>query len=519
MAHVVTLSAPVWGPDGRTERRGRTGSPPFNRRLALLLAMAMFVLVVDTSLMNVSISAVVGRPGATVSGVQSAIALEALVSAAFILIGGKVADLIGRKRGLRARAVRIRRRRDRDDARADLGARHHLLGGRRRHRRRAAAARDAGTHPRQLRGRGAEAVYALVGAAAAIAAAVGPLLGGFLTTTLSWRAGFLLEAVVIAVVLPGSGWCKDVPYSGPRQIDLVGALLSVLGMGGLVLGILVWQEGGEAVAPFSPSAWSASARWSSGSRAASAAGEPTLVDPDLFASEHFRLGHLRPDAPADRSRRRDDHPPDLPADGAGVQRAGGRPLPRAAVAEHVRRLRCWPDARLQTGAPAASSGGASLLLAGLVAGRPGGAARRLRLGSRAAARARRVGARAAGLPAEQLHAGPDRRGSGQRGGRGELGRGLLRALVRPGVRGCDHAGGPVVRLHRDGRGQHGAAAGGPGPGRSGPRGRRAGHEQHQAGAAARRRATGDQCGDRADQHRGTPARAPDRPPGAGSSRL
>ena len=68
-----------------------------NQRLAILLAMAMFVLVVDTSLMNVSISAVVRDIGTTVSGVQSAIALEALVSAAFILIGSKVGDLIGRK--------------------------------------------------------------------------------------------------------------------------------------------------------------------------------------------------------------------------------------------------------------------------------------------------------------------------------------------------------------------------------------------------------------------------------------
>jgi MFS family permease len=72
----------------------RTGS----RLLPLLLAMAMFVLVVDTSLMNVSISAVVDDLGTTVSGVQSAIALEALVSAAFILIGSKVGDLFGRKR-------------------------------------------------------------------------------------------------------------------------------------------------------------------------------------------------------------------------------------------------------------------------------------------------------------------------------------------------------------------------------------------------------------------------------------
>src|SRR5688500_8152988 len=68
-----------------------------SRLLPLLLAMAMFVLVVDTSFMNVSISAVVADLDTTVSSVQSAIALEALVSAAFILIGSKVGDLIGRK--------------------------------------------------------------------------------------------------------------------------------------------------------------------------------------------------------------------------------------------------------------------------------------------------------------------------------------------------------------------------------------------------------------------------------------
>ena len=69
-----------------------------SRRVSVLLAMAMFVLVVDTSLMNVSIAKVVEDLGTTVSGVQGAIALEALVSAAFILIGGKVGDLIRRKR-------------------------------------------------------------------------------------------------------------------------------------------------------------------------------------------------------------------------------------------------------------------------------------------------------------------------------------------------------------------------------------------------------------------------------------
>src|SRR5204863_7618068 len=71
--------------------------------------------------------------------------------------------------------------------------------------------------------------YALVGAAAAVAAAVGPLLGGFITTYLSWRVGFLLEDVIIVVVLSGIKLVRDVPYTGPRHVDVVGALLSVCG--------------------------------------------------------------------------------------------------------------------------------------------------------------------------------------------------------------------------------------------------------------------------------------------------
>jgi MFS family permease len=73
------------------------------------LAAAMFVLVVDTSIMNVSITAVAADLGTSVSSVQSAIAIEALVSAAFILMSSKIGDLIGRKRayvlGLLAYAI------------------------------------------------------------------------------------------------------------------------------------------------------------------------------------------------------------------------------------------------------------------------------------------------------------------------------------------------------------------------------------------------------------------------------
>src|ERR1044071_4190248 len=259
-------------------------------RLGLLLAAAMFVLVVDTSLMNVSISAVVRDLGTTVSGVQSAIALEALVSAAFILNGGKVGDLIGRKRayvlGLLGYAIGALAMALAQGLTAviifwaiigGLGASLLL------------PAMQSLIHG-NFAGDAQRRVYALVGAAAAIAAAVGPLLGGFITTYLSWRVGFALEVVIIAGVLSGIGLVRDVPYTGHRVIDVIGAVLSVIGMGGIVLGILVWQEGGEAVLALLALGATAMAGLAYWLVRRKRAGRPHLLDPALFRSAMFRVG-------------------------------------------------------------------------------------------------------------------------------------------------------------------------------------------------------------------------------------
>src|SRR6187402_626938 len=246
-------------------------APAPSKALPILLAMAMFVLVVDTSIMNVSISAVVLDLGTDVSAIQAAIALEALVSAAFILIGsaiGALAMALGQSvtavfifwaviGGLGASLL--------------LPAMQSLIHG-------------------NFEGAAQKATYALVGASAAIAAAVGPLIGGFVTTFLSYRVAFLLEVVVIAIVLLGSRLVRDVPFTGPRQIDIVGAILSVLGMGGLVLSILVWQEGGEAVGlllAIGVVSLAAFAYWLVRRKRE---GKPTLIDPDLFKSMLFRFG-------------------------------------------------------------------------------------------------------------------------------------------------------------------------------------------------------------------------------------
>jgi predicted MFS family arabinose efflux permease len=132
--------------------------------------------------------------------------------------------------------------------------------------------------------------YASVGAAAAIAAAVGPLLGGFITTYLSWRVGFLLEAVIIGVVLLNIGLVKEVPFIGNRAVDWLGAGLSVVGMGGVVLSILIWQEGGEAVVEtllVGLLALGGLAYWLVKRKRQQ---RTTLLDPGLFKAKPFRLG-------------------------------------------------------------------------------------------------------------------------------------------------------------------------------------------------------------------------------------
>jgi len=258
--------------------------------LAVLLSMAMFVLVVDTSLMNVSISAVVHDLDTTASGVQSAIALEALVSAAFILIGGKLGDLFGRKRafilGLLAYAVGALSMTLAQTLQpiiifwaivGGLGASLLL------------PAMQSLIHG-NFQGPMQRKAYALVGAAAAIAAAVGPLIGGFITTYLSWRVAFGGEVVIIAIVLFGSRLVHDVPYTGERGVDVVGAVLSALGMGGVVLGILVWQEGGGAVGALIAVGIVALGSLAWWLRKRKREGRPALIDPSLFDSKYFRLG-------------------------------------------------------------------------------------------------------------------------------------------------------------------------------------------------------------------------------------
>ena len=418
-----------------------------NPRLALLLAMAMFVLVVDTSLMNVSISAVIRDLHTTASGVQSAIALEALVSAAFILTNSKLGDLMGRRRayviGLLAYAV---------GAVAMVVAQNlntiiifwAIVGGL------GASlllpAMQSLIHG-NFTGSAQKRAYALVGASAAIAAAVGPLLGGFLTTYLSWRVGFGLEALIILVVLTQIHLVKDVPYTGPRQIDAVGAVLSIVGMGGLVLGILVWQEGGQYVGLIMGLGAVALAAFAYWLVCRKRQGKPTLLDPDLFKHLNFRIGISQ------------QMLQQITLGGAMIvlplflQMTLEYNAMQAGLSLAPLSLSMFGMAML-AGRKAGKWRPAQIVLAGFALSAIGMAAI-IPLVPRVDSGwylvipliVCRMRSRHARLPAQQLHARTDQRGASQRGGGRELGGRLIRAVLRARCGRRGHALGPGAELH------------------------------------------------------------------------
>ena len=139
---------------------------------------------------------------------------------------------------------------------------------------------------------------------------------------------------------------------GPRHIDLVGAVLSVVGMGGLVLGILVWQEGGESVVALLAIGAAAMAGLAYWLVRRKRQGKPTLIDPDLFKHPLFRFGISEQMLQQIALGRHDDRAADLPPDGA----ASTTRCRRACRSLHSRsacsRWRCSPAKRAGKRRPA-----------------------------------------------------------------------------------------------------------------------------------------------------------------------
>jgi EmrB/QacA subfamily drug resistance transporter len=232
-----------------------------------IFASAQFVMVLDSSVMNVSISQIVKDLDTTIQGVQLAITAYTLVMAALMLAGAKLGDILGRDRTF-AIGLAVYGLGSLTTALSPnltvlligwsliegLGAALVVP---------AIVSLIAATYSGKQRA----LAFGIVGGVAGAAIAAGPLIGGWFTTELSWRYVFAGETlIVIAILFLRRRLQKAPAVEHPPKLDVVGVALSTLGLGFAVFGILKSSEwgliaprgaltiGGEEITPFGFSA-------------------------------------------------------------------------------------------------------------------------------------------------------------------------------------------------------------------------------------------------------------------------
>ncbi|HSR85684.1 MAG TPA: MFS transporter [Streptosporangiaceae bacterium] len=209
--------------------------------LILPLALAQFIASYAATNMNVAISAIASDISTTVIGVQTAITLFTLTMASLMIPGSKLTDIWGRKRcfviGLAIYAV---------------GALLALL---------APALGLLIVGYSLFEGVGSALMippiyilvtvaypdiksrakyFGIVSGAGGLGAAAGPLIGGVITSGISWRASFGLQVLVVVWIIVMARKIIDQAPTGPRpRFDLVGAILSAVGLLFIVLGLLI----------------------------------------------------------------------------------------------------------------------------------------------------------------------------------------------------------------------------------------------------------------------------------------
>ena len=270
-----------------------------------VLASSQFLMTLDSSVMNVSMATVASDLGTTITGIQTAITLYTLVMATLMITGGKLGSIMGRRRAMAVGMI-IYGVGSLTTALAPnltvlligwsllegIGAALIMP---------AIVALVASNFAPEKR----SAAYGLVAAASAVAVAAGPLIGGAVTTYASWRYVFVGEVVIVVAILAVLRKVQDVAPQ-PGRIDLVGSLLSVIGLGLFVFGVLRSSEWGWVIAkPGTPTIFGGSLtvwfiaggllvvygflRWESRLEAAHGDLEP-LLRPSLLANKQLSGG-------------------------------------------------------------------------------------------------------------------------------------------------------------------------------------------------------------------------------------
>jgi EmrB/QacA subfamily drug resistance transporter len=202
--------------------------------------MAIFIIVLDSSAMNVAISALVEELNTTLSAVQSIIAIYALVMASLMLLGSKIQEIIGRKKAFLVGTIiygigsLV--------ATFSVNAAMLLIGWAVLEGIGAALILPATTTlvSAEYEGKDRVVAFGIWGGIAAAGTAVGPIVGGFFTSYLTWRLVFASEIIlVIAILLLRSRLSESEPSLSWKELDIVGGILSVISILLIVFGILL----------------------------------------------------------------------------------------------------------------------------------------------------------------------------------------------------------------------------------------------------------------------------------------
>ncbi len=223
-----------------TEGPAPAGSAVSPRRFLAPLALAQFICSFAGSNMNVMINDITEDLDTTVAGVQAAITLFLLIMAILMIPASKLTDRWGRKRCFTAGLVLYGIGALLSAVSPNLGV--LILGN--------SVFEGVGTallippvyilttlRFSDLTSRAR--AFGVISGLGGLGAAAGPLIGGLITTGISWRAAFVFQAAVVAIIIFLSRRMEDpVPADPTRRFDAVGAILSAVGMFFVVFGIL-----------------------------------------------------------------------------------------------------------------------------------------------------------------------------------------------------------------------------------------------------------------------------------------
>ncbi len=205
----------------------------------LVLASALAIIIIDTTLLNVSLTPIIHDLHTNIQSLQWVITSYALVLAALTITGGRLGDLYGRKKFFIGGAIIFAIGSFLASISQRLGV---LVAGESIIEGVGAALMMPATASLLLstfRGRQRALAFGVWGGVAAASSAIGPLLGGYLTTHYSWRWGFRINVAVAALLVLGSFIIKESRDTEEKpQLDIFGVILSATGLLAVVFGII-----------------------------------------------------------------------------------------------------------------------------------------------------------------------------------------------------------------------------------------------------------------------------------------